>query len=65
MNGSVSRMENSIGWEKSTSKIKMKNKSQNSLQSLIEGINDAYLENEDMRDRMRKETEVESVEIEM
>jgi hypothetical protein len=57
MGSNVSKMETSIGWDKSTSKMTMKNQSQNALKSLIEGANDSYLKNQDVREEMRKQWE--------
>jgi hypothetical protein len=63
MGGNVSKMETSIGWDKSTSKMMMKDQSQNSLKSLIESANDSYLKGQGEREEMRKQwEEMESVE---
>jgi hypothetical protein len=57
MGGNVKTMETSINWDKSTSKMTMKNQSQNALKSLMESANDSYLKNKDNREEMQKQLE--------
>jgi hypothetical protein len=59
-----STMEISINWDKSMSKMTMKNQSQNALKSLIESANDSYLKNKNNREKTPKRSE-KTEEIEM
>ena len=57
--GGMETMQYSIGWNESSSKIIMADQSKNSLQVLIEGMNEAYLKDKEERESWEREWEAE------
>lgn len=61
--GGMETMQYSLGWNESSSKITMADKSKNALQVLIEGMNESYIESEKERKAWEAEWEADDVEM--